>query len=59
MGAGMTDRVLTPDEVQKIISRCRTIPEHFAVLIISHRLLHQRVEKLEAQLKEWEEGRHD
>ena len=41
----MTDRVLTAEEVQRIISSRRSIPEDIADLIVSHRLQAEMVKQ--------------
>lgn len=53
----MTNRVLTPDEVQEIISRRRSIPDDVADLIDSHRLQAARIQELEETVG-WYEKRH-
>lgn len=60
----MKDYILSDVEVQKIISRRRSIPEDVADLIVSHRLLAERVDELERELESWklrvtERGRRD
>ena len=53
----MTNRVLTDDAVQRIISSRRSIPEDIADLIVSHRLLQERVTELETTIG-WYEAKH-
>ena len=53
----MTDRVLTDDAVQLIITSRRSIPGDICDLIISHRLLRERVTELETTVG-WYEAKH-